>query len=79
MLTVNINKCDGCGRCAASCPGNVFILREISQAEYSGLNLFGRLKIKAKGRLRSYVLSEAGCVECGTCVSNCHERAIKIV
>ncbi len=79
MLNVNRNKCDGCGRCAANCPGNVFIVREVSQAEYNGLSLFGKLKLKAKGKLRSYVLSEENCVGCGTCVSICHERAIKLV
>lgn len=79
MLTVNMNKCDGCGRCAATCPGHVFIIGEINQATYNSLNLFGKLKVKAKGRLRSYVLDEEGCVECGTCVKSCHERAIRIV
>ena len=79
MLTINKNKCDGCGICAENCPGNVFIVREISQAEFDSLKLIGKLKIKVKGKLRSYIFSEEDCIECGTCVNNCHERAIKLV
>lgn len=78
-LTINLNKCDGCGLCADKCLTKVLILREVDQADYNKLNFIGRLKVKVKGKLKAYVINEAACIGCKTCQNNCHEKAIKVV
>jgi NAD-dependent dihydropyrimidine dehydrogenase PreA subunit len=75
---INWNKCDGCGRCVEICPANVLALKELRAVDYNKLSLFGKIKMRAKGKLRSHVINEAACLGCKKCQTNCHERALKI-
>lgn len=76
---IGINKCNGCGTCATVCPQGVFEMRQLTQDEKSKLNFIGKLKVKKAGDIRPFVVNEDNCIGCGKCVSNCHERTIKLI
>jgi len=71
-------KCDGDAACALVCPNNVFSIREITDDEYKLLPFIGRLKTRIKGRNKSFVVHPEWCIGCNLCVTNCHEKAIKL-
>ena len=77
-VTVNHNSCDGCGVCAEVCPTDVFEMKDITDEQIRSLSFFGRLKVRVKGKKKSYVVSPDACIACGTCVKQCHERAISL-
>ncbi len=77
-LNINPNACDGCGVCIDICPAQVFEMVELSKEEINELSFFGRLKVRIKGNVKSQVVHPESCIECGKCVSACHERAISL-
>ncbi|ACL19582.1 Indolepyruvate ferredoxin oxidoreductase, alpha and beta subunits [Desulfitobacterium sp. LBE] len=77
-VSINLNRCDGCGLCISQCPAKVLELKEVKQADYNQLNMMGKLKIRVKGNSRAYVSNESACTRCKLCQNNCHERAIKV-
>lgn len=76
-LNINMNKCDGCRHCIASCPNQVIETREITTDEYDFLKFLGKFKTKIKGRVKAFLVNREECVECGLCIKQCHERAIQ--
>ena len=77
-LIINNVSCDGCGVCVQLCPQHVLALIELPDAEIKKLSFLGRLKIRVKGKMKSFVQNSESCNMCGTCIKNCHEHAIKI-
>ncbi|MBN1532039.1 MAG: 4Fe-4S dicluster domain-containing protein [Spirochaetes bacterium] len=77
-ILIHRSSCDGCGVCVATCPNDVFMVREMTSGELSSLSFMGRIKVRFKGRNKSYVLDAARCTFCGLCEINCHEHAIAV-
>jgi NAD-dependent dihydropyrimidine dehydrogenase PreA subunit len=77
-VTIDINYCDGCGKCAANCPSNIFEMRELTENEYKSLNLEKKFWIWVKGRKKSFVINPEECIACKICETNCREKAIRI-
>ena len=77
-IIINNNFCDGCGVCINKCPNNVLELKDISDKDYKGLTVWGKLKVKLKGKQKSFVENIEACIQCGLCEDNCHEAAIVI-
>lgn len=75
---VNLNVCDGCGLCAEICPSQVFEMKKITVKEIKTLSFFGRLKVRIKGNVKSYVATPDECISCSKCASSCHEHAITL-
>lgn len=75
---VNHNSCDGCGICTEVCPMQLFEMKEITDKEQTELSFFGRLKVRIKGNVKSYVIDPESCIACGKCVISCHEHAITV-
>jgi 4Fe-4S ferredoxin len=79
MPVVNLNSCEGKGPCIDICPFDVFVLQEISDEQFKGLSLFGKLKTLVHGRDKAVVINAGACHACGLCVSVCPETAIKLI
>lgn len=77
-IRVNPSACDGCGTCVESCPSGVFALREITEDERKNLSFPGKVKVRVKGKVKSFISNHEDCVACGLCVNHCHERAITL-
>ena len=75
---VNLNACDGCGMCVDVCPAQLFEIKELTLKEISELSFIGKLKVRIKGKAKSYAAKPNECIECGKCVSSCHEHAITV-
>ncbi|KAG8152586.1 4Fe-4S binding protein [Burkholderia catarinensis] len=75
---VDLNRCEGKGDCVTVCPENVFEIRRIDQADYLGLDLMHRLKLRVHGMKVAYTPNANACRSCGFCVTACPERAIKL-
>ena len=77
-IRVNPSFCDGCGACVECCPRAVFSLREITEEERKSLSLPGKIKVRVKGKVKSFVTNSEDCITCGLCVNKCHEKAISL-
>ena len=77
-VTIDINYCDGCGKCVMNCPNKVFEMRELTKSEYKSLKFSQKFWIWIKGRKKSFVVNPERCIACKICETNCRERAIKI-
>ena len=77
-IRVNSSACDGCGACVENCSTGVFVLREITEDERRDLSFPGKLKVRVKGKVKSFINKPEDCVACGLCVNQCHERAISL-
>lgn len=75
---VNLDACDGCGLCVDVCPKGLFEMKELSDEEHGQLSFVGKIKVRIKGRTKSYVTQPDDCISCGKCVRSCHERAITV-
>lgn len=76
---VDLKRCEGKGDCLQVCPENVFEVRRIDQADYLGLDLMHRFKLRVHGMKVAYTPNASACQSCGLCVTACPERAIKLV
>ncbi|MCA8276051.1 4Fe-4S dicluster domain-containing protein [Burkholderia sp. AU30280] len=75
---VDLKRCEGKGACVAVCPENVFEIRRIDQADYLGLAVMHRLKLRVHGMKVAYTPNADACRSCGLCVTACPERAITL-
>jgi NAD-dependent dihydropyrimidine dehydrogenase PreA subunit len=75
---VDLRRCEGKGDCVTVCPENVFEIRRIDNADYAGLGLMHRLKLRVHGMKVAYTPNADACRSCGLCVTACPERAIKL-
>lgn len=71
-------RCEGKAACAVVCPYDVFEVREIDEADYRALSLFGRFKLRVHGMKTAYTPRADACQACGLCVVACPERAITL-
>ncbi|RQZ90049.1 4Fe-4S ferredoxin [Burkholderia cepacia] len=76
---VDLKRCEGKGDCVAVCPENVFEVIRIDPADYVGLGLMHRLKLRVHGMEVAYTPNAHACRSCGLCVTACPERAITLV
>jgi NAD-dependent dihydropyrimidine dehydrogenase PreA subunit len=79
MPVVDFNKCEAKGPCIEVCPYDIFEIRTITEPEFKKLSFIGRLKTRAHGNKKAYVVHPADCHTCGYCVTACPEKAIKLV
>lgn len=79
QISVNQSSCDGCCVCTTICTKKVFQIKELTNEEILHLSLKGRIKVKIKGRRKSYAKNIEACIKCGICINSCHERAIRFV
>jgi 4Fe-4S ferredoxin len=75
---VDFGSCEGKGDCVRVCPENVFELRRIDTADYAGLPLLNRLKLRVHGMQVAYTPNASACRSCSLCVSACPEHAITL-
>lgn len=54
-------------------------MRRIDRADYQGLDLRHRLKVRIHGMKMAYTPGAADCQACGLCVVVCPENAITLV
>jgi NAD-dependent dihydropyrimidine dehydrogenase PreA subunit len=76
---VNRNKCEGKADCVTACPYQVFEVGRISEDDFKGLSLLGKLKSMAHGRKTAFTPRADACQACGKCVDACPERAIRLI
>jgi len=75
---VDFNKCEAKGPCIEECPYDVFEMQTITKEDYSKLGFLGKLKTRAHGNRKAYVVKPEQCHSCGICVIACPEKAIKL-
>ena len=75
---VDRSACEGKAECVRVCPYDVFEVRRIDDADYRGLGLLARLKVRAHGMKSAYTPRVDACRACGKCVEACPEDAIKL-
>ncbi len=75
---VDLKRCEGKGDCLRVCPENVFQIRRIDAADYDGLTVLHRLKLRIHGMKVAYTPNADACRSCGLCVAACPERAITL-
>lgn len=71
-------RCEGKRDCVTACPYDVFEVRRIDDADFEALGFFAKLRSRVHGRLTAYTPREDACRACGTCVTACPEKAIKL-
>jgi 4Fe-4S ferredoxin len=76
---VNFSKCEAKGPCIQVCPYDVFEMKAITDADYSRLNLVGKIKTFVHGRQKAHAVRADACQACGLCVKACPEKAISLV
>lgn len=77
-IFINKNYCDGCGVCVETCPTDVLMLKELTDKEIDELTTMGKIKVRFKGKEKSFVKNIESCTFCGLCEKNCHESAIVV-
>lgn len=75
---VDFGKCEGKGDCVRVCPEHVFVLRRIDAADYAGLTLLNRFKLRVHGMQVAHTPNADACRGCSLCVSACPEKAITL-
>jgi 4Fe-4S ferredoxin len=76
---IDRNVCEGKRDCVEVCPYDVFEVRRISDRDFAGLSVVGKLKSMVHGRLTAYAPRAADCRACGLCVTACPEKAITLI
>jgi NAD-dependent dihydropyrimidine dehydrogenase PreA subunit len=61
-VTVDLDKCNGCGTCVDVCPVTVFEIKEVEG--YDGK--------------KSVVINQDACIVCRSCEVQCEQQAITI-
>ncbi|MCR4963695.1 MAG: 4Fe-4S binding protein [Firmicutes bacterium] len=64
LVTINGEKCKGCGLCARACPKNIIAL--------------SKTKLNSKGYQVAEILDMAACIACASCARTCPDVAIEI-
>lgn len=73
MQQIDIEKCTGCGACAAACPRQLIELQPIDQKVHVVCSS------KARGpEARAACGNEHACIGCGLCAKKCPEGAITV-
>jgi NAD-dependent dihydropyrimidine dehydrogenase PreA subunit len=75
---VDFSKCEGQGDCIGVCPESVFEMRRIGAADYAGLPLRRKFKLRVHGMQVAYTPNADACRSCSLCVSACPEQAITL-
>ncbi len=75
---IDRNKCEGKADCAEVCPYDVFTIGILPKEERGDLTVKGKIKGFAHGWKQALVTNGGACRECGLCVINCPEKAIKL-
>lgn len=76
---VDRNRCEGKADCVEVCPYGVFEVRRMTDEDFAGLRLIGKLKSLAHGRKTAYTVKADACQACGLCVVACPEKALSLV
>ena len=63
-VTINQDRCKGCGLCVRACPKGVLAL--------------SKTKLNAKGYHPAEVVDQAACIGCASCARTCPDVAIRI-
>ncbi len=63
-MTVNFEKCKGCGLCTTSCPKKIVAIQ--------------KEKRNAKGYFTSTCIDDAACIGCAMCAIMCPDCAITV-
>lgn len=75
---VDLGRCEGKGDCVRVCPETVFEVRRIDEADYGGLSLLHKFKLRVHGMKVAYMPNVEACRSCSLCVSACPEKAITL-
>ena len=75
---VDLGRCEGKADCVRVCPENVFEIGRIANADYQGLGIVSKLKLRVHGMMVAYTPNADACRACGLCVSACPEHAITL-
>ena len=63
-LTIDENRCKGCGLCVRACPKKILEL--------------SKTKLNAKGYHPSELLDQDACIACAACARTCPDMVIRI-
>lgn len=63
-MTVNFDKCKGCGLCTTSCPKKIVAI--------------SKDKRNAKGYMTAYCTDDSACIGCAMCAIMCPDCAITV-
>jgi NAD-dependent dihydropyrimidine dehydrogenase PreA subunit len=75
---IDLTRCEGKGDCERVCPEAVFDVRRIDAADYLGLGMLQKIKLRVHGMKMAYTPNADACRSCGLCVAACPERAITL-
>lgn len=75
---IDLGRCEGKGDCLRVCPQDVFALLPIEPVDKAKLSALQKLKLFVHGGKVAYALSADRCRACGSCVTACPEKAIKL-
>jgi len=75
---IDRTRCEGKKECVDVCPYDVFELGTLTEAEFDGMLLMGKLKALRHGHKTARTPRAAACRACGLCVVACPEDAITL-
>ena len=75
---VDLTRCEGKRDCTEVCPYDVFDVTRMTDADFAGLTMFGKLRSLAHRRQAAYAVRARDCHACGLCVVACPESAITL-
>lgn len=64
IVTVNEERCKGCGLCVRACPKKIVVL--------------SKTKLNSKGYHPAQVTEMASCIACASCARTCPDAVIEI-
>lgn len=75
---IDRRRCEGKKECVEVCPYDVFELGTLTEAEFDGMLLLGKLKAIRHGHKTARTPRSSACRACGLCVVACPEDAITL-